>query len=240
MQFLDGMRANGTGISAQTFNFYLQAIKQFCRWMLKNKRATESPLAHLDALTVTTDRRHDRCAYSVEALQRLLDAAYNGPDRCGRTKLGELAWDMTGPERAMLYCVAMETGLRSSELRSLTKSSFNLDADPQEVTVDAAYSKRRRRDTLPLRPDTAESLKPLLPKLAPAATVFKMPRKEVVARSPLRPDLDAAREKWLAEALDAQDRANREASDFLSYIDDAGRYRDFHALRHSCWSDVAT
>jgi hypothetical protein len=35
MQHLDGLRAgskNKPGISAQTFNFYLQACKQFCRW----------------------------------------------------------------------------------------------------------------------------------------------------------------------------------------------------------------
>ena len=28
------------GISAQTFNFYLQAAKQFCRWMVRDGRAS--------------------------------------------------------------------------------------------------------------------------------------------------------------------------------------------------------
>lgn len=45
------------GISAQTFNFYLQAIKQFCRWAVKDRRIIESPIAHLQGLNVRTDRR---------------------------------------------------------------------------------------------------------------------------------------------------------------------------------------
>ena len=45
------------GISAQTSNFYLQAAKQFCRWMVKDGRASENPLSHVNALNVKTDRR---------------------------------------------------------------------------------------------------------------------------------------------------------------------------------------
>jgi hypothetical protein len=33
-------------ISAQTFNFYLQAVKEFARWMVQDRRASESPLQH--------------------------------------------------------------------------------------------------------------------------------------------------------------------------------------------------
>jgi hypothetical protein len=60
LSFLKDLRTDTEekrGISAQTFNFYLQAIKQFCRWMVKDRRATESPVAHLDGLRVKTDRR---------------------------------------------------------------------------------------------------------------------------------------------------------------------------------------
>ena len=54
------------GIGAQTFNFYLAALKQFCRWMVKDRRASESPVAHLDGLNVKTDRRHDPRALDPE------------------------------------------------------------------------------------------------------------------------------------------------------------------------------
>ena len=33
--------AKKRGISAQTFNFYLQSVKQFCKWMVKDRRASE-------------------------------------------------------------------------------------------------------------------------------------------------------------------------------------------------------
>ena len=214
MTYLDGLRADGVaksgkpkrGISAQTFNFYLQAIKQFCRWLVMDRRASESPVAHLTGLNVKTDRRHDRRALAVEELRRLLQTTHNGPDRGGRT------WHITGPERALLYRLAMETGLRSSEIRSLTPESFELDGAEPEVAVEAAYSKRRRQDTQPLKRSLADALRPHLSKLLPGTPVFKMPAKDNVVRLMLRPDLEAAG---------------------IAYVDDAGRYADFHALRHS-------
>ena len=204
--YLHERRQKEKRFGAQTSNFYLQVIKHFCSWMIRDRRASENPFAHLGSVNINTDRRHDRRALSVEEMRRLLDEVHNGPDRSGRT------WHMTGPERAMLYRVAMETGFRSSELRSLTRSSFDLDGDPPTVTVEAAYSKRGRRDTLPLRIDLADALKPFLAHLTPSATVFKMPRKEHVMRYLLRPDLELTG---------------------ITYVDDVGRYADFHAMRHS-------
>ena len=141
--FLHDLRADSDerkGISAQTFNFYLSAIKQFCRWAVRDRRATESPVAHLDGLNVRTDRRHDRRPFATDELRRLIESTATGPVR----------ETMTGLERAMLYRVAVETGLRSNELRSLTASSFHLDDGQATVTVEAAYSKHRRQDVLRL------------------------------------------------------------------------------------------
>src|SRR5262249_36313133 len=75
LDFLNGLRTAPVpkrGISAQTFNFYLQAVKQFCRWMVRDRRAAESPVAHLQGLNVKTDRRRDRRALSVDDLRMLL------------------------------------------------------------------------------------------------------------------------------------------------------------------------
>jgi hypothetical protein len=41
-------------------------------WMMRNRRAGESPLAHLKGPNVRTDRRHDRTAFEIEEVQRLL------------------------------------------------------------------------------------------------------------------------------------------------------------------------
>ena len=67
---------------------------------------------------------------------------------------------MSGVERAMLYRLAVESGLRANELRTLTVSSFDLDKCT--VTVQAGYSKRKHEDVLPLRPDTVEELRVFL------------------------------------------------------------------------------
>ena len=58
----------------------------------------------------------------------------------------------------MLYTLAVSTGLRAGEIRSLTPTSFDLDADSPTVTVAAAYSKRRREDVQPIRGDFAMEL----------------------------------------------------------------------------------
>jgi len=125
---LADLRSGPKGLSAQTSNGYLQAVKQFARWMIENRRALESPVAHLKALNVRTDRRHDRTYLEVEEMRRLLQATRRGPVRFG----------MDGNERAMLYQVAAETGLRRGELASLKVSSFDLDR--QTVTVVARDS----------------------------------------------------------------------------------------------------
>ena len=59
----------------------------------------------------------------------------------------------------MLYLLAAWTGFRKNELASLTLRSFDFAADPAVVTVDAAYSKRRRRDEIPLHPGIVDILK---------------------------------------------------------------------------------
>jgi integrase len=193
-------RKNKRGISAQTFNFYLGAVKQFCRWMVRDRRALETPVGHLTGLNVKTDRRRDRRAFTVDELRALLAAAAGGPDRHG----------MTGPERAFLYWLAVETGLRAGELRSLTRASFDLGAEPT-VAVLAEYSKRRREDVLPLRADLAAELRSFLTEKTPAAPAFRIPTSRKLAAKMFQAALRAAG---------------------IAHYDDSGRVADFYGLRH--------
>jgi integrase len=201
-RFLSELRTDTTdkrGISNQTFNFYLQAIKEFCNWAVQDRRASESPLRHLKGLNVRTDRRHDRRALTADEIRRLLETTAAQP----------LRYCMTGPGRAMLYRFATESGLRANELRTLKVSS--LDLNGCAVTVSAAYSKHRREDTLPIRPDTAAQLKEFTKGKLPTALVFDMPKLNRLVKM-LKDDLEAAG---------------------ISYVDDSGRYADFHSLRHT-------
>ncbi len=194
-------------LSAQSFNFFVGAAKQFARWLWREGRIAEHTLAHLQGRNVREDRRHDRRALEFDEVCRLLAAAHNGPIRSG----------MDGPARALLYRLALETGLRANELRSLTRSSLELSEAEPTVTVSAAYSKNGRSDTLFLRPDTAAELRAFTATMLPTAHVFNMPKPDHVSKV-LRADLKAAQ---------------------VEYCDASGRYADFHALRHTFISNLA-
>jgi site-specific recombinase XerD len=47
---LTALRNGKENISAQTYNFYLQAFKQFCKWMVRDSRAAESPVEYLTGM----------------------------------------------------------------------------------------------------------------------------------------------------------------------------------------------
>ena len=79
--FLAELRDEGKSI--QTSNHYLRAIKQLTRWMVKDRRAHDDPLAFVAMLNVSTDRRHDRRPLTEAEFTALLNAA-----RGGRSVLG--------------------------------------------------------------------------------------------------------------------------------------------------------
>ena len=184
-------------ISAQTYNFYLTAVKQFCRWMVQDQRAGESPVEHLKTINVRADRRHDRRSLEPDEVRSLLEATETAPERFG----------MTGHERALLYLLAVETGLRASELKSLTASSF--DFGKNSVTVLAAYSKNRRQATLPLRAATSAKIRELATGKLPNTRIFAIPGKPA---DMLRADLELAG---------------------IPYRDETGKVADFQSLRHT-------
>ncbi len=186
-------------LSAKSSNHYLAAMKSFFNWLGSERRVTENPISHLSAQNANADRRHVRRALEPEELRRLLDAARTGPERFG----------MTADGRYWLYRVAVETGLRSGELRSLTRAGFDLSSSEPTVTIEAVSAKNGKAATLPLRPDTAAEMGSFIGPKMPTAGVFKMPRPEEVVVM-LRADLEAAE---------------------IPYADDTGRVADFHALR---------
>jgi integrase len=69
------------GLSIQTSNDYLSALKQFGNWLVKDRRAGENLFAHLSGGNVKLDRRHDRRAFTEDELRRILDAARTSPRR---------------------------------------------------------------------------------------------------------------------------------------------------------------
>jgi integrase len=201
---LASLRSKENGIIAQTSNYYLQSIKQFCRWMIQNQRASESPVEHLSKVSVHKGQAVRR-ALEADEIRRLLEATESSPVR----------FNMTGHERTTLYRLAIETGLRANELRSLTASSF--DFSGCTITIKAEHSKNRQESVLPLRKETSAIMQTFLFGKLPTTQVFPMPSKYNMADM-LRADCEAA-------GIDSTDRGRGKV--------------DFHSLRHTTGSLLA-
>ncbi len=232
------------GISNRTATHYLRAVKSFSRWLVRDRRTASDALAHLAGYNDATDRRRVRRDLEADELHRIADAASRSPAvtvarRRRDPESGEVVvsrYRLTCPERVWAYRIAAGTGLRAGEVSSLTPESFDLEADPPTVTVEAAYSKRRRRDTQPMRHDLADALRPWLAGKPPRVPVCPVPKGR--GGLLLRSDMETARASWLAESRSPAERERRESSDFLRHIDSAGRVADFHGLRHTFISRV--
>ncbi len=211
------------GISPQTSNHYTVALKAFGYWLVKAHYLENNPFRHLGRVNVQIDIRHVRRPLTQHEFLRLIVST-----RSGRTLRGH-----SGADRAMLYLVAGMTGLRASELASLKCDSFHLESDPATVVVEAAYSKHRRRDEVPLHPELVNELRAWLvgkPENQPLWPGKWAKNNE--ASDLIKHDLNAARVAWIGESTTEEEKQEREASDFLKYRDTAGHVADFHSLRH--------
>ena len=129
---------------------------------------------------------------------------------------------------------AIQTGLRSSELRSLTRKMLFLDSQRPYVTCKAANTKNAEFAKQYIQPELAAELSTIVARKAFSAQVFKMPHVSNVAGM-LHRDVKAAHKAWLKAAKDNPDeRLRREQSDFLAVVNHEGERLDFHSLRHSC------
>ena len=93
---------------------------------------------------------------------------------------------LTGPSRALLYRLAVATGLRYSEIASITPESFDWKAP--SVTVAACYTKNGETATLPLSPELVADLKPHVAPLSPGMPVFPLPEGQGLPDDPARPE----------------------------------------------------
>ncbi len=125
---------------------------------------------------------------------------------------------MSGTDRALVYQLALETGLRVREIMSLTRGSFDFEADPPWLVVRAAYSKHRRDDTVLLRAELVTKLQQALALKMPDGPAFSLPRSKNARAGLLQTDLAAAG---------------------IPYRDQNGRYADWHALRHTFITNLA-
>jgi len=180
-------------LSQKTQGYYLKAVKQFYRWMVQDQRSEQSPVEHLQAKKSTSKKRQALEPKQVSMLKS--------------TNAAETIYNMGGHERALMYRLAIETGLRASEIKSLKTNNF--DFHNNTVTVEAAYTKNRSEAVLPLRQNTARLLKDFMKTKMPNAQAFNLPHSSNYA-------------KMLRKDLSRIDLTEQQAMKL-----------DFHSLRHT-------
>ena len=211
---LDGVRASAwlseeraTGLSARSINRRRDALCQFSRWLLRERRIGFDPFATLGRLNEDVDRRRPRRALSIEELVRLLDVARTRPladatrprkirgvegvvPRLAPAERARL--EVLGEERALAYEFAARTGLRRGELGKLRW--VDVDLARGTLSVPARHAKSRKNQWVDLRADLVEVLRarrgdaPATDPVFPAVPALKVLQRDLVAAGLARVD----------------------------------------------------
>lgn len=160
----------------RTANFALVQAKAFSRWLVQAKKLESSPVSHLKAYSQHVGRKRVRRALTAQEATRLIAAAGAGPTVRVRLGTGDF-FELSGPDRAMLYRIALGTGYRADEIRSLTPEAFRLDATPPVVVLAAEHTKDGKPAEQPIRRDLADRLRTWLEGKPPGSPVVAVPIK---------------------------------------------------------------
>jgi integrase len=197
------------GRSSKTRAQYRAAIKQFARWLVRERRLAGDPLAGLREGTGKRAKvkkvHHARRAFVVEELQAILAAAKAST----RTLAG-----LTGADRHALYFLAIITGWRAQELASLGHGAFRLDEEVPTVHLAADAAKNAQEDEQPLPREAAEALREYLATVPEGLPIWPGQWWKKAAAM-FRVDLKAAGVPY---------RVSTPSGDLFG---------DFHSLRHS-------
>ena len=217
------------GRAARTVQAHLNAITAFTRWLTEQMKLPRDPLAGVKKPNPKNDRRLVRRMLLPKEWSWLKAVTEAGPELRGMSAL----------ERATLYDLAIQTGLRSNEIRSLTSGNLYLEGPKPYVTCDGGDTKNSKDAKQYIRSDLAAELNTLVASNSPTASVFSLPHETDMAEL-LRTDLATAREQWIKNAeADSQEHSRRRQSDFLAAENHDGQSMDFHALRHTCGAWLA-
>ena len=181
-----------------TINTYLNAIKAFVLYLAEIEVLPRNPLKSIRKLNDALDPRKKRRALTADEIDRLLKQA----------ELNKMSGKWEIGERKLIYRLLLGTGLRSTELSLLTPNQ--IDFARNRLTVEAAKTKNKKADILPMRVDLVQSVKEWVAQHAiqPHERIFRFKQKSIL--DSFYSDLKAA-------------GIERKSSD--------GRSIDIHALR---------
>ena len=199
------------GISAQSANFYLAAVRRFARWLSAKAAVRPDLFDGLPGYDAANERTHARREVSPEELDRLFTATKDSSRTVRK---------LTGADRYHLYLTAFSTGFRAAELSALTPAHFHLSDDTPAISLPGRKTKNKKAARLPLAPAVAIALRSYFAGKPSNETIWpgKWPKH---AAKMLRVDLAAASVPYCIEGT-----AGKE-------------YADFHSLRHTFVSALA-
>jgi integrase len=131
---IDKVRKFTAGKSSRTANAYTTAIKNYCRWLLREGHIPDSGLLHLEKKKAAPTMQ--RRAASDDEIRRIL----------AKAKIGLPVRGLTGTQRYWLYVVALATGFRAAELASLEGEDFH----PTYVRLKGENAKNGKSVNQPL------------------------------------------------------------------------------------------
>ena len=218
--------------SQRTVGQYVQTAKGFAAYCVSTGRLSSNPLATIRKPNPDADRRHVRRMLLPSEWTRLAATVeQSGP-----------ILEVPSAERRILYEVAIQTGLRSAELRSLIVANCDLAARPHPfVTIGAKSTKNKNAAKQYITIDLAERWTKHLAEHHRTGTnpAFHLCSEFYMAKM-IRRDCTAAREAWIAEDKDSEpETKKRTKSDFLAIVNHSGETLDFHSLRHTCGAWLA-
>jgi integrase len=136
-------------LSLESVNHHRACIRAFVRWARADGRLRDDPMLGVTGYNAKEDVRHARRDITDAELALLIDGASRGPESYG----------LNGPDRALTYRLALGTGFRADEIRSLTPESFKLDPPFPRIVLKPADEKARRGVEQPCPAGLAEELR---------------------------------------------------------------------------------
>ncbi len=226
-------RDSGLAVAPSTKIIHRSAAVSFANWLKSKKRLPDNPLENVTKPNGKKVR--NRRSLTRDEIQRVLCAARerplleassntggrnakskaNSPKQIWKVSLSDeavLNYKQIGRERALLYKLAVMTGLRRGELKALRVVHLRLEAKPVPVLeLPGEFTKNGENAKLLIVPNLAEKLQEWIVDTQKQANdlLFKVSAK---VNNIFRRDLKAAG---------------------IAYQDDRGRYADFHSLRYA-------
>ena len=217
-------RKKGCGLSDRTVNVYVDKLRYFCRWAVKNNLLTSDPFAGFVRLDEKTNRVREARSLTPDEVEKLLEAAHKRPLQ-ERKDAGKIRTKtirklvLLGQERRLAYALMLYTGLRVNEVRQLIWADANIKEN--FVRVRPTTTKNSKAATLPLHSYVVGLLrewKEAHPEVEQGGKILSIPASNSSFLKAFNRDLEFAG---------------------IAKTDDVGRVIHLHALRHSFASLLA-